>query len=207
MILSTDVQNKLDFLHDDARKDRIKMVKGMAKSVFRPMQPADFEQAYLPISKAQGEDIHKMIVDQGCKHIVEFGTSFGISTLYLADAACQTGGKVITTELLESKSNTARQNIKEAGLSDYVDFRIGDAMETLSEHSESIDLLFLDGWKDLYLPLFKMLEPRFHADTLVYADNMDMADTQAYADYVQNKDDIYATNPIHQGKAFLTQVL
>lgn len=207
MTLNTAVKNKLDFLHDDAKKDRMKMAKGMAKSAFRPMQPADFEKAYLPISRSQGEDIHKMIVDQGCKHIIEFGTSFGISTLYLAAAASQTGGKVITTELLESKSNTARGNIEEAGLSDYVEFRVGDAMETLEGHSEPVDFLFLDGWKDLYLPLFQMLEPHFHSDTLVYADNMDMADTKAYADYVLKKENVYTTKSIHQGKAFMTKLL
>lgn len=207
MMLNKDVQSKLDFLHDDAGKDRMRMMKGIAKSVFRPMQPADFEKAYLPISRMQGEAIHEMIMNQGCKNIVEFGTSFGISTLYLADAARQTGGNVITTELLESKTATARKNVEEAGLSKYVEFKIGDAMETLNGHSKPVDFLFLDGWKDLYLPLFQMLEPLFHKDTLIYADNMDMSDTRDYADYVKSKESIYETQAIHQGKAFLTRFL
>jgi len=206
-MLNNDVKNKLDFLHADARKDPMRMAKGLAKSILRPMQPADFEQAYLPISKAQGETIHQMVVDQGCKNIVEFGTSFGISTLYFADAARETGGRVVTTELLESKAGVARKNIEEAGLSDYVDFRIGDAMETLSGYSDPVDFLFLDGWKNLYLPLFQMLEPLFHAGTLIYADNMDMADTREYADYVKKKGDVYATESIHHGKAFLTRLV
>lgn len=199
------VENKLAALHNDAKKDFLRMGKGLAKSVFRPMRPSDFENAYLPISKEQGHSIRDMIIDHDCKNIVEFGTSFGISTIYLADAARQTGGKVISTELLESKANIAKSNIKEASLSDFVEIRIGDAMQTLNGLDDSIDFLFLDGWKDLYLPLFKMLEPKLHANTIVYADNMDMADTKDYADFIKNSS-VYTNDIIHQGKAFLTKL-
>jgi len=125
------VENKLTSLHMDAKKDILRMGKGISKSMFRPIKPEDFENAYLPISKKQGHEIREMIINANCKNIVEFGTSFGISTIYLADAARQTNGSVITTELLSSKAETAKNNIMDAGLSDYVDFRIGDAMETL----------------------------------------------------------------------------
>lgn len=196
------VEQTLNTLHADAKKDVLRMGKGIAKSIFRPMKPEDFEQAYLPISRKQGQVIRDMIIDHDCKNIVEFGTSFGISSIYLADAARQTKGKVISTELLESKANTAIKNIRNAELEDYIEVRIGDAMETLSGHSEPIDFLFLDGWKDLYLPLFKMLEQQFHAGTIIYADNMDMADTKGYADYVQGSD-FYLNQIIHNGKAYL----
>ncbi len=200
------IEQKLNTLHADAKKDFLHMGKGIAKSIFRPMQPADFEHAYLPISIEQGHDIRGLIIDNNFKNIVEFGTSFGISTIYLADAARQTGGKVISTELLESKANTAKGNIEDAGLSDYVEIKLGDAMETLSEYSKPIDFLFLDGWKDLYLPLFKMLEPQFHADTLIYADNMDMAGTRDYAEYIKTSSN-YKNKTIHGDKAFLTELL
>lgn len=201
------IEHKLAALHNDAKNDFMRMGRGMVKSIFRPMQPVDFENAYLPISRAQGQDIRELILKNNYKNIVEFGTSFGISTIYLADAARQTNGKVITTELLESKAHKAIQNIEDAGLSDYVDVRIGNAMETLKAYKESIDFLFLDGWKDLYLPLFKMLEPCFHKNTLIYADNMDMGGTQNYADYVLEKSNTYITQPIHNGKAFLSKFL
>ncbi|MFK7773752.1 MAG: O-methyltransferase [Saprospiraceae bacterium] len=179
--------------------------KGVVKSIFRPMQPADFEHVYLPISRDQGNAIRQIVIKNNYKNIVEFGTSFGISTIYLADAARQTKGKVITTELLESKASTAKKNIEDARLSDYVEVRIGDAMKTLSEYSDPIDFLLLDGWKDLYLPLFQMLEPNFHAGTLIYADNMDMSGTEDYANYILKKKGTYATQSIHEGKAFLTK--
>ena len=199
------IENTLRVLHKDAQKDYLRIGKGVVKSIFRPMQPADFEHAYLPISKEQGTALRQLIVANRCKNVVEFGTSFGISTIYLADAACQTGGKVITTELLKSKAQRAAQNIQEADLTDYVEIRVGDAMLTLKGYNEPIDFLFLDGWKDLYLPLFQMLEPNFHQGTLIYADNMDMAGTQQYANYVWHKKQDYTSQLLDGGKAMLTR--
>jgi len=198
------VENVLRDLHNDAKNDFMRMGKGIVKSIFRPIQPADFEHAYLPISKNQGDELRKLIVTNNFKNVVEFGTSFGISTIYLADAVRQTGGKVITTELLESKANRASQNILQAGLEDFVEVKIGDAMETLKDFPEPIDFLFLDGWKDLYLPLFQMMEPQFHSGTLIYADNMDMAETQYYGDYVLGKKQNYNSKMVDGGKAMLT---
>ena len=201
------VESKLNLLHKDASNDYLRIGKGVVKSIFRPMQPSDFEHAYLPVSKEQGEALRNLILDHKCQNVVEFGTSFGISTIYLADGVRQTGGKVITTELLESKAQKAGANIKDAHLDDYVEIRIGDAMQTLKGLSMPIDFLFLDGWKDLYLPLFQMLEPQFHSGTLIYADNMDMNGTQPYADYVWSKKEAYSTQIVHGGKAFLTAVV
>lgn len=201
------VENKLNVLHADAEKDIYRMGKGIIRSIFRPIQPSDFENAYLPISKNQGQALRQLIIDNNCKQVVEFGTSFGISTIYLADAVRQTGGKIITTELLESKSIKASQNIKDAGLSEHVEIRTGDALQTLKDYNSQIDFLFLDGWKDLYLPLVKMLEPQFHSGTLIYADNMDMADTQPYADFITENKSTYSSKLVHDGKAWLTKVI
>lgn len=208
--MSTDkislVENKLNALHKDAEKDYRRIGKGVVKSIFRPIQPSDFKHAYLPVSKNQGRMLRELIIKHNSKHILEFGTSFGISTIYLADAAKRTGGTVITTELLENKAQRAIENFKEAGLNDYIEVKIGDALETLKGHSKPIDFLFLDGWKDLYLPLFQMLEPQFHSNTLIYADNMNMASTRTYANYVLNKKNVYSTKTVDNGKAFLTFV-
>lgn len=193
----------LDRLHTDAKKDYLRIGGGMVKSIFRPLEAKDFENAYLPISQDQGLHLQKLIVENNCKNIVEFGTSFGISTIYLAEAVRQTGGHVITTELLESKARTAQENISEAGLMKQVEIKIGDAMLTLEDHNQPIDFLFLDGWKDLYVPLFKMLESTFHPKTIIYADNMDMSSTKPYSDFILNRS-LYQTKTVDGGKAFLT---
>lgn len=201
------VENKLNALHKDSEKDYMRIGRGIVKSIFRPIQAIDFKNAYLPITRSQGQFLKKLIVDNNCKNIVEFGTSFGISTIYLADAARQTGGKVISTELIESKAHTALQNLKDAGLVDFVEIKIGDAMKTLKGNAEPIDFLFLDGWKDLYQPLFQMLEPQFHKGTLIYSDNMDMQGTKQFADYLLSKKTSYATQIVDGGKAFLSTTL
>lgn len=200
------VEEVLHKLHEEAKDDFLKLNKEMMKFSSRSMQPVDFEHMYLPISKQQGQLLRELIVKNHCKHVVEFGTSFGISTIYLADAVRQTGGKVITTELLETKAKKAIQNISDANLSKYVEVRIGNATQSLKEYCSPIDFLFLDGWKDLYLTLFQMLESQFHSGTIIYADNMDMEGTKPYANYVLSNKNAYSTQSVDNGKGFLTFV-
>ena len=176
----TGIQSTLYQLHEDSKSDHLKIIKGFAKSIHRSLRPLDLKEAYLSISKEQGVELVQLIKDNNLKNIVEFGTSFGISTIYMAQGVIETNGSIITTELIESKAMKAIENFKKAGIEDKIEVRIGDAMETLKNHKEPIDLLFLDGWKDLYLPLFQLLEPNFHSDTIVYVDNADMKDSQAF---------------------------
>jgi predicted O-methyltransferase YrrM len=99
---------------------------------------------------------------------VEFGTSFGISTLFLAAAVTDNGaGHVVTTELSDKKAAAARADLDAAGVGDAVTILTGDALETLGGAFESIDLVLLDGWKDLCLPVLGLLEPRLVPGALV----------------------------------------
>jgi predicted O-methyltransferase YrrM len=88
----------------------------------------------------------------GARTIVEFGTSFGISTLHLAAALRDNGrGDPITSEFEPSKVARARDNLTAGGLIDLVEIREGDALQTLARDlPERIDLLLLDGAKALY---------------------------------------------------------
>ena len=174
------IETTITELYKDSKNDYLRMMKGAAKSIFRPMQPSDFKDAYLSISKEQGRDLVKLIRANNIRNMVEFGTSFGISTLFLAQGAIETGGSIITTELIESKALKAIENFKHAGINDLIEVRIGNALETLKNHHTPIDLLLLDGWKDLYLPIFQMLEPNYHANTIIYVDNADMVESRAF---------------------------
>ena len=196
----------LNELFEDAEYDILKMMKEAAKSAFRPMQPTDFKNAYLSISREQGEELIKLIVNNKLKNIVEFGTSFGISTLFLAQGVLETEGHIITTELIESKAQKAIENFKKAGVNDLIQVRVGDAMETLKNHDKPIDLLLLDGWKDVYLPLFQMLESNFHTNTFIYVDNAEMADTKAFLNTIsQNKK--YHLQSLFGGKVVLITII
>lgn len=203
--LQEQIESILDELYDDSKYDQIKMVKGAVKSIFRPMQPSDFKDTYLSISRKQGEDLKHLIKDNNLKNIVEFGTSFGISTLFLAQGVIETGGRIITTELIESKAQQALENFKKAGVSGLIEVRIGDAMETLKNHSEPIDLLLLDGWKNLYLPIFLILEPNFHRNTIIYVDNAGMAETRAFLKTI-GQNDKYQLQPEFGGRVVLISV-
>jgi predicted O-methyltransferase YrrM len=175
-------------LYEDAKYDKLKMMKGAAKSIFKSFKPENFEEAYLAISKEQGEDLVQLIKENNLKNIVEFGTSFGISTLFLAQGVLETNGHVITTELLTSKAKKAIENFKKANVNELIEVRVGDALETLKNHKKPIDFLLLDGWMDLYLPLFQMLEPNFHSNTIIYVDNANMTDSKTFlSEIAKNK--------------------
>lgn len=199
------IENTIAELYKDSKNDYLKMMRGAAKSIFRPMQPSDFKDAYLAISKEQGRDLVELIKRNDIKNIVEFGTSFGISILFLTQGAIQTGGRIITTELIESKAKKAIENFKTAGVNDLIEVRIGDAMQTLENQDEQIDLLLLDGWKDLYLPLFRMLEPNYHSKTIIYVDNADMAESRSFLNTI-GQNSKYKLKSDYNGKVVIITI-
>ena len=131
-----------------------------------------FKDAYIPVTHDQGKLLYVTARAIDAKTIVEFGTSFAISTIYLAAAARANGGRVIGTEMEPTKVKAARANVAEAGLAQFVDIREGDAMKTLATLDGPIDFLLLDGWKDVYLPMIKMLSHKMRAGSVVLADNI-----------------------------------
>jgi predicted O-methyltransferase YrrM len=191
------VRSVLQRLHRAARGDigfflrRLPMMVGMILGRESPpaaQLSAEFKDVYIPISEAQGRFLYLVARASGARRIVEFGTSFGVSTIYAAAAARDNGGAVIGSELEPSKRERAVANIAEAGLGDVVDVKLGDALETLKDVPAPIDLLLLDGWKELYLPVLKLLEPRLRPGAVVLADNIKTfrRSLAPYVDYVQN---------------------
>ncbi|MEI9420528.1 O-methyltransferase [Mesorhizobium sp. Cs1299R1N1] len=132
---------------------------------------------WLAVSPETGTLLYMLARSTGARIIVEFGTSFGISTLYLAAALRDNGGgRLITTEFESSKVMRAKANLREGGLIDLVEIREGDALETLSaDLPETIDLLLLDGAKALYPEILGLVESRLRPGALVIADNADFA--------------------------------
>lgn len=127
----------------------------------------------LAITPTQGQFLYRVALGIRAQTIVEFGTSVGISTIYLAAALKDLGmGKVIGSEMLASKVALANQHLAEAGLSDWADILPGDALATLQSISTPVDLLFLDGEPDYHLKVVQMLTPKFRHQTLIVADNV-----------------------------------
>jgi predicted O-methyltransferase YrrM len=135
------------------------------------------KDVYLAVSRETAVMLYMLARSNNAKNIVEFGTSFGISTIHLAAALKDNGGgKVIGTEFEPGKVAKARVNLAEAGLASYADIREGDALQTLARDlPDSIDLVLLDGAKSLYNPILQLLQPRLRKGALVVSDNADMA--------------------------------
>ena len=129
----------------------------------------------LAVSRETGALLYMLARSCDARTIVEFGTSFGISTLYLAAALRDNGGGVlITSEFEPSKVTRARGNLTAGGVIDLVEIREGDALETLSvDLPETIDLLLLDGAKALYPEILGLVESRLRPGALIVADNAD----------------------------------
>lgn len=126
----------------------------------------------LAVGPATGQLMNLLVKEAGSKVILEIGTSYGYSTVWLAEAARATEGRVITLELQAHKQLYARERLTEAGLASFVNFRVGDAKEILSKLDTSVDFVLLDLWKDLYIPCFDLFYPHLNPGAIVVADNM-----------------------------------
>lgn len=145
---------------------------------------------YLSVSPGFGKFLYMCARTRNARHIVEFGTSFGISAIYLACALRDGGGGRLTgTELEETKAASARQSIAAAGLADLVEIRTGDALETLKDGTGGdIDMVHLDGAFHLYLPVLKLLEPHLKEGALVIGEN---SVEPGYLEHVRNPENGY----------------
>jgi len=130
------------------------------------------DEMLLPVGRATGTFLNLLVKEAGARRILEVGSSFGYSTVWLAEAVRAVGGKVISLELRAEKTEYAGERLRRAGLADYVEFRVGDALESLAQLRGPFDLALIDLWKNLYVPVFALLHPRLAPGALVIADNM-----------------------------------
>ncbi|MBB3655589.1 putative O-methyltransferase YrrM [Rhizobium sp. BK650] len=194
----------LDQLFAEADKATSPVMAGLSRDererlMYSKTEYLDFygrlKDLWLPVSRQTGELLYMLARSTNARTIVEFGTSFGISTLYLAAAISDNGGgRLISSEFEVSKVARARQNLVEAGLADFVEIREGDALQTLStDLPDSIDLLLLDGAKSLYPEVLALVESRLRPGALVIADDAD--DSPQYLDHVRSPAGGYMSTP------------
>ena len=163
------------------------------------LQPADMmqhiDEFLLPVGPATGQLMNILIKETKAKTILEIGTSYGYSTVWLAEAARATGGKVVTLDVHAGKQEYARNALGKAGLASLVEFKLGDARESIAALKEPIDFVLLDIWKDLYIPCLDLFYPKLSSGAIVVADNMlfpefSRRDAEAYRKHVRAKADI-----------------
>jgi predicted O-methyltransferase YrrM len=127
----------------------------------------------LPVSRETGVLLYMLTRATRAQSVLEFGTSFGVSTIYFAAALRDNGGgRIITTEFEPSKAARAREHLTQAGLIDLVEIREGDALETLAHDlPDTLDLVLLDGAKALYADILHLVESRLRPGSLLIADD------------------------------------
>ncbi len=153
------------------------------------------DEFLISVGPETGRFLHSLVVGAKAKSIVEVGASYGYSTIWLADAARATGGRVHSLELAESKVEYARSQLARAGLESFVEFHVGSALDTLPRLDGPFDFVLLDLWKDLYLPCFELLHPKLAPGGFIAADNMlfppsARADAMAYQARIRTRSDL-----------------
>ncbi|HEU4591342.1 MAG TPA: O-methyltransferase [Steroidobacteraceae bacterium] len=132
----------------------------------------NLDDLLLSVGREAGMLLYLLATGAQSRRILELGTSYGYSTVWLAAAARASGGKVVSLELRDFKIEHARQALTRAGLSTRVEFHQGDCLETLKTLPGPFDFVLLDVWKDLYLPCLELVHPKLAPGGIIAADNM-----------------------------------
>jgi predicted O-methyltransferase YrrM len=135
----------------------------------------------------------------GCE-VLELGGSRGYSTIWLGASVRLYGGRVTSLEVDPAKFETARRNIAEAGLQDWVDVIGGDAFVTLESLDGPYDIVFIDAWKDDYERLYRLALERVELGAVIVADNVISHNLRAYVEARQSDPEaVSVTVPIDSG--------
>jgi predicted O-methyltransferase YrrM len=149
----------------DAERDKL-------EALGTPQGAHHRDELLLAVGHSTGTVLNLLAKSLNARSILELGTSYGYSAVWLAEAARETGGKVITTELVAQKSAYAKDRLQSVGLADFVDFRVGDVLTILQELPGPFDFVLLDVWKDLYVRCLELFTPKLTPGAIVVADNM-----------------------------------
>ncbi|MEO8061799.1 MAG: class I SAM-dependent methyltransferase [Pseudomonadota bacterium] len=155
----------------------------------------NLDELLLSVGRDVGMLLYLLATGGQARRILELGTSYGYSTVWLAAAARASGGKVTSLELREFKIEHARQALTRAGLSTRVEFHAGDCRDSLKTLNGPFDFVLLDVWKDLYLPCFELVHPKLAPGGVIIADNMLLPETvrpqaEAYRAHVRKAGDM-----------------
>lgn len=186
------VRQVLARLHAADKRQTLRLIVHYLPSVprlmtGRPLQFAAYDgfyrDKYLALEPEQAAMVYTLAISKRARLMVEYGTSLGVSTIWLADAARQINGRVITTEIVPEKAERARQHLEEAGLAQFVEIRVGDACETLKDLNEPVDLMLNDGFPEKALTVLQLVRPLLSPGALIITDNVGLFPAN-YSDYL-----------------------
>lgn len=177
--------------YDQRAETEMQRMRGLAPGEFM----SHLDEFLLPVGPATGQLMNLLIKESKAKSILEVGTSYGYSTVWLAEAARANAGKVTTLDLAANKQAHARGALERAGLADFVEFRLGDARDSIAALEGPFEFVLIDLWKDLYIPCFDLLHGKLASGAIVVADNMispefSRADAERYRKHVRAQADM-----------------
>jgi predicted O-methyltransferase YrrM len=165
--LDAAIETVLTELHERQKRE-IELMHGLPEKEFGRR----VDEFLLAVGPATGRLLNLLIKASGALSILEIGTSHGYSTIWMAQAARETGGLVISLDNHAGKQAFAREAVARAGLSEQVEFVLGDALESIRDLAGPFDFVLLDLWKNLYTPCFDLFYPKLNAGALIVADNI-----------------------------------
>ncbi len=165
--MDVDVQTVLDDFHARTAAEG-KLLRELGHEKIQPRR----DEFLFPVGPDVGTILNLLVKGASAKTILEVGTSRGYSTIWLAEAARDTGGKVISLDYDGDKQREAARALSRAGLIDFVEFRAGDAIEAIAQAPERFDFVLLDIWKEFYVACFDALYPKLNAGAFIAADNI-----------------------------------
>lgn len=159
------------------------------------------------LERPKAEFCHLLIRAMGARRVVEIGTSYGVSTVYLAAAVranlAQAGGEgvVIATEYEPEKAARARALYAEFGLAAVIDLREGDLRETLRALAGPVDFVLMDIWGPMILPAVSLVGPLVRRGGVIVADNTVASRTEygGYFDWLAASGFVTQTLPFAGG--------
>ncbi len=154
----------------------------------------------LPIPREAGQFVHALILATGAKHGLEIGTSYGYSTLWIASALAENGGRLITIDHDPRKTEAARRRLDSAGLASHIEFRTGTALEVLESLDGSFDFVLNDADKPNCIRYVDRIADKLNARAVVLTDNTvthpnELAD---FVKWVRANPDFYSAG-VHVG--------
>lgn len=158
--------------------------------------PDSPQAAVLPIEPDVGQFLNSLLKGSKARSILELGTSYGYSTIYLAEAARVNGGTVLSCDFDGEKQLFANDMLTKSGLADHVVFRSGDAIEIVNTLEREIQFCLIDLWYSFYIPAFDAIYPKLAALAYVVADNIASPDPSAgenYRQHIRLKKDVEST--------------
>ena len=126
--------------------------------------------AQMSVGHVEGLFLRFIVAARKPHRVLEIGVFTGWSSIAMASALPE-GGSLVACDVNEETTAVARRYAEEAGVADRIDYRLGDAKETIAGLEGEFDLVFIDAWKDDYVDYYELVLPKLAPDGLILADN------------------------------------